>query len=377
MAWHFRRRVKIISGIHLNFSRSGISTSIGVKGANMTIGNRGTYLNVGVPALGIYNRQRISGRKTQNIANPTPYKPLPQIERKEHNIYSADIHTITSDGMQGVKELILLAREQRLSLANDLSKINSAIRFTKAKKVLSYVFIFGLLKKDIPRRLTSDLMAQKEAVKQAKGQIQASYVNVDIDFDEDMKQKYEALASSFHKLTKCQKIWDVTSSHYEDRIVTRSSASTVVKRTTVHFEMRSIPEFKSDLKALYFQNANGADLYIYPSFIVMYSRSKDLAIIGLDELRFQHSFVRFTETEGVPSDSKVIGQTWAKVNKNGSRDKRFKGNYQIPIAQYGEIMLRTATGVHEEYQFSNAEALEAFSNAFKNYQNAVRQLAIL
>lgn len=37
MARNFRRRVKIIPGVHLNFSKRGISTSIGVSGANVTV----------------------------------------------------------------------------------------------------------------------------------------------------------------------------------------------------------------------------------------------------------------------------------------------------------------------------------------------------
>ncbi|MBD1425811.1 DUF4236 domain-containing protein [Sphingobacterium arenae] len=55
MAWKFRRRVKVIPGVHLNFSKSGISTSIGVKGASVTLGSSGAYLNTSIPGLGIYN----------------------------------------------------------------------------------------------------------------------------------------------------------------------------------------------------------------------------------------------------------------------------------------------------------------------------------
>ena len=377
MAWSFRRRVKVIPGVHLNFSRNGISTSIGVRGANMTIGSSGTFLNTGIPGLGISNRQRLSGGNSSHSSDPTLPAPVIPGENDRGNIYSADIHEITSQGMQGIKEAILLARAQRLSLKKDLSKIKLAWVATKAKKVMSYMFIYGLIKKDIPKRFSTDLLAQREAIKQTKEQIEASYVDLAIEFDLELKRKYDALVAAFVNLTKCRKIWDVTSAHYQDRVTTRSSASTVVKRTIVHFGLKSIPEFKSTVQALYFQNANGADLYIYPGFIVMYSRATNFAVIGLDEIDFQQSYVRFTETQGVPADSRVIDQTWAKVNRNGSCDKRFKGNYQIPVVRYGEIKLRTATGVHEEYEFSNFEATETFGNAFRSYQNAVRQLSHL
>lgn len=60
MAWSFLKRVKIIPGIHLNFSKSGISTSIGFKDANVTIGKPGSYRNTSILELGLSKRQRIS-----------------------------------------------------------------------------------------------------------------------------------------------------------------------------------------------------------------------------------------------------------------------------------------------------------------------------
>lgn len=60
MAWNYRRRVKVIPGVYLNLSKSGISTSVGVKGASLTFSKNGTYLNQSIPGLGIYNRQKFS-----------------------------------------------------------------------------------------------------------------------------------------------------------------------------------------------------------------------------------------------------------------------------------------------------------------------------
>lgn len=61
MAWNFRKRIKIVPGVHLNLSKSGISTSIGPKGAKVTFGKNGTYLNKGIPGTGLYSRDKLSG----------------------------------------------------------------------------------------------------------------------------------------------------------------------------------------------------------------------------------------------------------------------------------------------------------------------------
>lgn len=57
----FRKRVKIMKGLSLNFSGSGISLSAGVRGASVTIGKKGTYLNSGIHGTGLYKRTKISG----------------------------------------------------------------------------------------------------------------------------------------------------------------------------------------------------------------------------------------------------------------------------------------------------------------------------
>ncbi len=61
MAWNYRKRVKIAPGVHLNFSKNGVSTSIGPKGAKVTFGKNGTYMSTGIPGTGLYSRQKISG----------------------------------------------------------------------------------------------------------------------------------------------------------------------------------------------------------------------------------------------------------------------------------------------------------------------------
>ena len=53
MGFRFYRRVKILPGITLNFSKSGISTSVGVRGARLTFGKHGTRATVGLPGTGM------------------------------------------------------------------------------------------------------------------------------------------------------------------------------------------------------------------------------------------------------------------------------------------------------------------------------------
>jgi hypothetical protein len=53
MGFRFRRSIKILPGIRLNFGKRSVSTSIGVRGAHVTFGKTGTRTTVGLPGSGI------------------------------------------------------------------------------------------------------------------------------------------------------------------------------------------------------------------------------------------------------------------------------------------------------------------------------------
>jgi len=53
MGLRFRKSIKIMPGVRLNFSKSGVSTSIGGPGATLNFGPKGTRHTVGLPASGI------------------------------------------------------------------------------------------------------------------------------------------------------------------------------------------------------------------------------------------------------------------------------------------------------------------------------------
>jgi hypothetical protein len=61
MGW-FIRKSKSVGPVRFNLSKSGVGVSTGVKGARMSFGPRGTYVNLG--RNGIYYRKKIGGGKS-------------------------------------------------------------------------------------------------------------------------------------------------------------------------------------------------------------------------------------------------------------------------------------------------------------------------
>jgi len=54
MGFRFRRIIRVLPGVRLNLSRSGVSTSVGVRGAHVTLGHGKVRETVGLPGSGMY-----------------------------------------------------------------------------------------------------------------------------------------------------------------------------------------------------------------------------------------------------------------------------------------------------------------------------------
>lgn len=70
MGFRFRRTIKIAPGVRLNFSKSGVSTSIGGRGATVNYSKRGTRTTVSIPGTGI--SYSTSFKKSPSSSAPSP-----------------------------------------------------------------------------------------------------------------------------------------------------------------------------------------------------------------------------------------------------------------------------------------------------------------
>lgn len=109
--------------------------------------------------------------------------------------------------------------------------------------------------------------------------------------------------------------------------------------------------------------------YFYPGFVLVDGGpASDFAIIDLTELEVSSVATNFTEADTPPTDAQVVGKTWAKANKNGSRDRRFANNRELPILRYGSLHLGTGGGLNEAFMFSDAKASSYFAESVNDVQ---------
>ena len=78
MGFRFRKSIKLLPGIKLNFSKSGVSTTLGKAGASINISGRGTRGTVGIPGTGVSYTENLSSTAASHSTQQTIQSPVPK-----------------------------------------------------------------------------------------------------------------------------------------------------------------------------------------------------------------------------------------------------------------------------------------------------------
>jgi hypothetical protein len=286
---------------------------------------------------------------------------------------SKEINSLTSDCFIELKERIIETINNRKSIKSDLLFHESELRSNNRKLKWRILFPFGkkLFKEKISF-LEGLIRKNGKEINEKKDTLDSCIISIKMPQNKNITSSFFSLKNNFNSLSNCEYIWDITTSKFIDRVKMRTSASNIITRKKVNIFFSSVDLIRSDEDALHFQNANGGDIYFYPSMIIVIISNKGFALLDYKDITLNYVESRFVEEERLPSDTKQIGTTWAKVNKDGSRDRRFNNNYQIPIVLYGQLHWESKKGFNEVYQFSNPTITQQFYKSFVDYKNCIK-----
>jgi hypothetical protein len=289
-----------------------------------------------------------------------------------NDIKSEGSGSLTTAGLSEFKRLLETARREHEEIVRELNQARSEEtynvgRYTSWKNGWLMRRLFKA-KFEQHRDSAEESTAKRSELEE---QERLSRLQTEIELPDGITKAFHRMNDEFAILTKCDCIWDTVGERNTNRVIERTTATRVVERKAVKFQLGRCVLIESEWKVPHLENANGGDIYFYPAFALYFVSSDNFALLEYKDIQLEFTFSRFIEEETLPSDTITVGQTWAKANKDGSPDKRFNGNYQIPIAQYGKIAIKSATGMNEEYMVSNAERAQAFSSAWKVLSGAV------
>jgi len=383
MSWRFRKSFKVIPGVRLNLSRSGLSASIGGAPITLNIGQHGLVGTASLPGTGISYRHKFGavpqdGSPALSLPPSSapsfiPAIPAPQLHPVPvippiQEIRSASTELLTSQSLQALKQVIQTAYEER----EDIKAQLGFARWDSVDAGHKYAawesgFLFKWLFKKAFQKRKYDAEMTMARVQELEEQLRLTTIAAQIEMSKEQAEPFFHMRDEFAGLSECAAIWDKKSRRSVDQIRERTIANEGIDRQRVRFDLGACDLIAWEQSVPHLQNANGGDLFVYPGFILYRAAKHAFSVIDFHEVTVTAKIVNFVETENVPSDSQVVGQTWAKANKDGSQDRRFVNNYQIPLVRYIELTLKSTSGLWEAFQFSEPGRLERFAKAWNAF----------
>jgi hypothetical protein len=330
VGFYLRKSVRV-GPLRFNLSKSGIGVSAGVPGLRFGAGPRGNYVHMG--RGGLYYRASLpSGTQGQASASP---QPAPLSEN------GSDLTEIESGSV------LEMVDASSASLLNELNEKRRKFPFwiaTLCATVLAAFFMGEGAAAPIVAGgvVLTFLVAQVDAMRRTSVLF--------YEVEGPAAERYQALHNAFDELTRCGRVGHIGAKGAVKDTKYHAGASTLVKRKTIRPSTSPPPRVKTNI-AVPSIPVGRQTLHFFPDRILVFDRN-GVGSIGYDALEVDVQETRFIETEGVPSDGKVVGQTWAYVNKKGGPDKRFKNNRELPIALYEQIAFQSTSGLNEVIQLS-------------------------
>lgn len=314
--------------------------------------------------------------KKTTIKSPMPYFKSPlsvKPAKSDHatpqkNSPSFDISNGMPETIATSSKALSVSSSNFEQLKQDLTEVyenRSRLKRQLAKAQTGYYLTFIFTSKDKKQ-------AKKENIEHLKQAIDNAFI--DLTFRKNMKDagSWDECTHYFQELMQSSAmIWDLTSRQDTDKYRQRTVADESVDRKPINSREHKILEFiKSDVDNLYIPNVNGADLYVYPTFIVLFKNYKEFGIHDLQQINVSVTAQGFHEEQKVPADAVVVGETYKYTNKSGQPDKRFQNNYAIPVVKYGSLSFRSEAGINDRYMFSNFDKFAEFGKSFVKYAQA-------
>ncbi len=181
-------------------------------------------------------------------------------------------------------------------------------------------------------------------------------IPMEYDFDEGSKNAYEQLNSIWMSMNTNKKFWQIITAAQIQDSKAHGGAKTSVTRIPSK-AINKVPYFlKTNIKPFGLQ-LKKKQLFFLPDKLLIIDGRK-VGALNYSDINLNLGKTNFIESESVPADAKVVRQTWLKVNKDGSPDRRYKGNKQVPVCEYGEVIIQSGNSLYVEIMCSNSQTID-------------------
>jgi hypothetical protein len=351
MGLYFRKSVNF-GGMRLNFSKSGIGLSTGVKGFRYSVGPKGAYINIG--RNGVYYRKKLG-------ANRPPAAPCENAEENRDQIPQDEPDRFTTCD---ASELVDSSSREILDQINENMRHPARGPIIRWVAVIAACFVAQLpfawhwvsgLVVLIPGLFHASRMDEEDRALRT--------TPLFYELQDKAHADFQKIHDAFLTLAGAVRICRVQGEHGVSDWKRNAGANSLLSTSPIEVKCDDHPPFIATNLTVPSIETDTEQLFFFPDRILIL-QGNTYGAVSYDSLSLDFTTRSFIESRSVPNDAEVIGTTWEKVNKDGSRDKRFNENRELPVLRYGYLRFHSESGLNASLQVSSVKAAEQFSKAF-------------
>ena len=353
MGMYFRKSISV-GPLRFNLSRGGIGISAGIPGFRIGTGPRGNYVHMG--ANGIYYRSTLlSGGSSRPSAVP---RAIPHAQPSSPAIPDGTAGPTIEIESAHVSQLVDSTSTELLDEMRRKKARPRYLYFALAGSVVAIWLAFAKLSGYWP--LIVLVAAVALCIYAHLRDLVAKTVVLFYDFDETLARAFEGLQSGGKHLATARGFWHVQGqANVHDRRY-HAGANNLSSLSDSHVSFVPAPFLRTNVDVFSIPVGKQV-LYFFPDRLLI-SDPNGIGAVSYKELSVRIVPTRFIEERTVPSDTEVVDYTWRYLNKNGTPDRRFRDNRQLPICQYSEIHLTTPSGLNEMVMVSRPALAQYFND---------------
>lgn len=347
MGFRYRKSIHLGGGFRINLSKSGVGYSWGIPGYRITKTAKGrTRRTYSIPGTGLSYVEE-SGSTKKHTQNKSP-----NIKNKQRGIAEEQLQNIESASIESFKAAdpgnITTAIEKTIVLNQWSTVLIALTLLIPAFPILIILVIIGVVLK---------IISHKQGV-----------VLLVYTLDNEKEAEYKRRTKAWQILAKVDKSWQIIQEAHVSNQKINAGASRNINRVICKVVSKLPYYIKSNVDTI--QVKLHKEMLIFLPDKVFLIRKNKVGLLNYEDVSIRVSQTRFIESDSVPKDAVVIGSTWKYVNKNGTADKRYSNNRQLPICLYGVVYLTSSTGLNVEMQFSNYKSTENFEELINKYSDS-------
>jgi hypothetical protein len=194
----------------------------------------------------------------------------------------------------------------------------------------------------------------------------ACSLKVDVRLAQPCLEAFARLAAAHAAMARAERLWAVPAQQPDAALARQRMPAEAAP---------VLPEVLSATwPGLALRSREGMSFSVFPGFTLVSRRADeaDLVVSDIREASVRMRELRIAEAGKAPGDAAFVGETWEKVNRDGTPDRRYASNARLAIFAYGLIETSAGSGDRMWWLVSDRRAALAFAEAFQAFQGALR-----